>query len=73
MIPLILGIRKSLSSTNPFCPPITKGNVVDTLSLPPSISLVALALVPSTSRLMQLVTKLASTISANIPGTIAPL
>ena len=44
IIPLILGIFKSLSSTNPFCPPIIKGSSHERTSFPPSISLSAIAL-----------------------------
>ena len=73
IIPLMFGIRRSFSSTKPFCPPTIKGNEVETNSFPPSISLDALADVPFIVNSVQEFTKLKPSKPANIPGTIPPL
>ena len=69
----MFGILKSLSSTRPFCAPITRGVEDSIVSLPPSISLAAVTFAPSISRLIQLFIKLELFKPAIIPGTIPPL
>ena len=69
----MLGIRKSLSSTSPFCPPIINGNFVEIFSLPPSISRDASTESPEIFKSMHLSIKLISVNADIIPGTIPPL
>jgi hypothetical protein len=73
IIPLMFGIRRSFSSTKPFLPPMTKGQLDLKIAWPPSISAFVVASEPLRSNPTQAFVNGKFSKAAIIAGTCCPL